>query len=98
MTSTSACAGGTRRAAGRPRDHPARLQQARELQGLTQTALARQVGVPLGDCAARDRSDAAEPAVLAALSGATDFPIAFFTRPSGPPCRWAPCASAPAPP
>ena len=41
---------------------PARLRQARELRGLTQTALARQVrGAPLGDRAARDGAHPAEP-------------------------------------
>jgi Zn-dependent peptidase ImmA (M78 family)/transcriptional regulator with XRE-family HTH domain len=64
---------------------PARLQQARELRGLTQTALARQVGVhPSAIAQLETGRMQPSPAVLAALSGATDFPIAFFTRPSGP--------------
>src|SRR4029453_5325739 len=64
---------------------PARLQQARELRGLTQTALARQVGVhPSAIAQLETGRMQPSPAVLAALSGATTFPIAFFPRPGGP--------------
>ena len=85
MTSTSACAGGTRRAAGRPRDHPRPPAAGPRARGLTQPPWPGRSGcTPRRLRSSRDRSDAAEPAVLAALSGATDFPIAFFTRPSGP--------------
>ena len=78
---------------------PARLRQARELRGLTQTALARQVHVhPSAIAQLETGRIQPSPAVLEALGRATGFPPAFFTRPSGPPCRRAPCASAPAPP
>jgi Zn-dependent peptidase ImmA (M78 family)/transcriptional regulator with XRE-family HTH domain len=65
---------------------PARLRQARELRGLTQTALARQVGVhPSAIAQLETGRIQPSPAVLDALSGATGFPPAFFTRPSGSP-------------
>jgi Zn-dependent peptidase ImmA (M78 family)/transcriptional regulator with XRE-family HTH domain len=65
---------------------PARLQQARELRGLTQTALARQVGVhPSAIAQLETGRMQPSPPVLDALSRATGFPPAFFTRPSGPP-------------
>ena len=65
---------------------PARLRQARELRGLTQTALARQVGVhPSAIAQLETGRIQPSPAVLDALSRATGFPPAFFTRPSGPP-------------
>jgi transcriptional regulator with XRE-family HTH domain len=64
---------------------PARLRQARELRGLTQTALARQVGVhPSAIAQLETGRIEPSPAVLDALSRATGFPPAFFTRPSGP--------------
>jgi Zn-dependent peptidase ImmA (M78 family)/transcriptional regulator with XRE-family HTH domain len=64
---------------------PTRLRQARELQGLTQTALARQVGVhPSAIAQLETGRMQPSPAVLDALSQATGFPPAFFTRPSGP--------------
>ena len=64
---------------------PDRLRQARELRGLTQTALARQVGVhPSAIAQLETGRIQPSPAVLDALSGATGFPPAFFTRPSGP--------------
>jgi Zn-dependent peptidase ImmA (M78 family)/transcriptional regulator with XRE-family HTH domain len=64
---------------------PARLRQARELRGLTQTALARQVGVhPSAIAQLETGRMQPSPAVLDALSRATGFPPAFFTRPSGP--------------
>jgi Zn-dependent peptidase ImmA (M78 family)/transcriptional regulator with XRE-family HTH domain len=65
---------------------PARLRQARELRGLTQTALARQVGVhPSAIAQLETGRIQPSPAALDALSRATGFPPAFFTRPSGPP-------------
>jgi Zn-dependent peptidase ImmA (M78 family)/transcriptional regulator with XRE-family HTH domain len=65
---------------------PARLRQARELRGLTQTALARQVGVhPSAIAQLETGRMQPSPAVLEALGRATGFPPAFFTRPSGPP-------------
>jgi Zn-dependent peptidase ImmA (M78 family) len=64
---------------------PARLRQARELRGLTQTALARQVGVhPSAIAQLETGRIQPSPAVLDALNRATGFPPAFFTRPSGP--------------
>jgi transcriptional regulator with XRE-family HTH domain len=64
---------------------PARLRQARELRGLTQTALARQVEVhPSAIAQIETGRIQSSPAVLNALSWATGFPPAFFTRPSGP--------------
>jgi Zn-dependent peptidase ImmA (M78 family)/transcriptional regulator with XRE-family HTH domain len=64
---------------------PARLRQARELRGLTQTALARQVGVhPSAIAQLETGRIQPSPAVLEALSQATGCPPAFFTRPSGP--------------
>jgi Zn-dependent peptidase ImmA (M78 family)/transcriptional regulator with XRE-family HTH domain len=64
---------------------PARLRQARELRGLTQTTLARQVGVhPSAIAQLETGRIQPSPAVLEALSRATGFPPAFFTRPSGP--------------
>jgi Zn-dependent peptidase ImmA (M78 family)/transcriptional regulator with XRE-family HTH domain len=64
---------------------PARLRQARELRGLTQTALAQQVGVhPSAIAQLETGRMQPSPAVLDALSRATGFPPAFFTRPSGP--------------
>jgi Zn-dependent peptidase ImmA (M78 family)/transcriptional regulator with XRE-family HTH domain len=65
---------------------PARLQQARELRGWTQTALARQVGVHQSAIAQLETGRIQpSPEVLDALGRATGFPPAFFTRPSGPP-------------
>jgi Zn-dependent peptidase ImmA (M78 family)/transcriptional regulator with XRE-family HTH domain len=64
---------------------PDRLRQARELRGLTQTALARQVGVhPSAIAQLETGRMQPSPEVLAAISRATGFPPAFFTRPSGP--------------
>jgi Zn-dependent peptidase ImmA (M78 family)/DNA-binding XRE family transcriptional regulator len=64
---------------------PARLQQARELRGWTQTALARQVGVHQSAIAQLETGRIQpSPGVLDAISRATGFPPAFFTRPSGP--------------
>ena len=64
---------------------PARLRQARELRGLTQIALAQQVGVHPSAIAQLETGRVQpSPAVLDALSGATGFPPAFFMRPSGP--------------
>jgi Zn-dependent peptidase ImmA (M78 family)/transcriptional regulator with XRE-family HTH domain len=64
---------------------PARLRQARELRGLTQTALARQVGVhPSAIAQLETGRIQPSPAVLGALGRAMGFPPAFFTRPSGP--------------
>lgn len=66
--------------------NPARLRQARELRGLTQTALAQQVGVhPSAIAQLETGRIQPSPPVLDALSRATGFPPAFFTRPSGPP-------------
>jgi Zn-dependent peptidase ImmA (M78 family)/transcriptional regulator with XRE-family HTH domain len=65
---------------------PARLRQARELRGLTQTALARQVHVhPSAIAQLETGRIQPSPEVLDALSRATGFPPTFFTRPSGPP-------------
>jgi Zn-dependent peptidase ImmA (M78 family)/transcriptional regulator with XRE-family HTH domain len=65
---------------------PDRLRQARELRGLTQTALARQVGVhPSAIAQLETGRIQPSPEVLDALSRATGFPPTFFTRPSGPP-------------
>jgi Zn-dependent peptidase ImmA (M78 family)/DNA-binding XRE family transcriptional regulator len=65
---------------------PDRLRQARELRGFTQTTLARQVGVhPSAIAQLETGRTQPSPAVLEALSRATGFPPAFFTRPSGPP-------------
>jgi Zn-dependent peptidase ImmA (M78 family)/transcriptional regulator with XRE-family HTH domain len=64
---------------------PDRLRQARELRGLTQTALARQVGVhPSAIAQLETGRMQPSPAVLDALSRATGCPPAFFTRPSEP--------------
>jgi Zn-dependent peptidase ImmA (M78 family)/transcriptional regulator with XRE-family HTH domain len=64
---------------------PARLRQARELRGLTQTALARQVGVhPSAIAQLETGRMQPSPEVLEALGRATGVPPAFFTRPSGP--------------
>jgi Zn-dependent peptidase ImmA (M78 family)/transcriptional regulator with XRE-family HTH domain len=64
---------------------PARLRQAREIRGLTQTALARQVGVhPSAIAQLETGRIQPSPPVLDALSRATGFPPTFFTRPSGP--------------
>jgi transcriptional regulator with XRE-family HTH domain len=64
---------------------PDRLRQARELRGLTQTALARQVGVH-PSAIAQLETGRIQPSleVLDALSRAMGFPLAFFRRPSGP--------------
>jgi Zn-dependent peptidase ImmA (M78 family)/transcriptional regulator with XRE-family HTH domain len=65
--------------------NPTRLQQAREVRGLTQTALARQVGVHQSAIAQLETGRMQpSPEVLGAISLATGFPPAFFTRPSGP--------------
>ena len=64
---------------------PARLRQARELRGLTQTALAQQVHVhPSAIAQLETGRMQPSPAVLDALGRATGCPPAFFTRPSGP--------------
>jgi transcriptional regulator with XRE-family HTH domain len=64
---------------------PTRLQQARELRGWTQTALAQQVGVHQSAIAQLETGlMQPSPEVLDAISRATGFPPAFFTRPSGP--------------
>jgi Zn-dependent peptidase ImmA (M78 family)/transcriptional regulator with XRE-family HTH domain len=66
--------------------NPARLQQARELSGRTQTALAQQVGVHQSAIAQLETGRMQpSPEVLDAIGRATGFPPAFFTRPSGPP-------------
>jgi transcriptional regulator with XRE-family HTH domain len=64
--------------------NPARMQQAREVRGFTQTALARQVGVHQSAIAQLE-TGRIQPSleVLDAISRATEFPLAFFTRPSG---------------
>jgi Zn-dependent peptidase ImmA (M78 family)/transcriptional regulator with XRE-family HTH domain len=65
--------------------NPARLRQARELHGWTQTALAQQVGVhPSAIAQLETGRIQPSPPVLDALSRATGFPPTFFTRPSGP--------------
>jgi Zn-dependent peptidase ImmA (M78 family)/transcriptional regulator with XRE-family HTH domain len=65
--------------------NPARLQQARELRGSTQTALAQQIGVHQSAIAQFEAGlTQPSPAVLAASSRHTGFLPAFFTRPSGP--------------
>jgi transcriptional regulator with XRE-family HTH domain len=65
--------------------NPARLQQAREVRGFTQTALARQVGVHQSAIAQLE-TGRIQPSleVLDGISRAMEFPLAFFTRPSGP--------------
>jgi transcriptional regulator with XRE-family HTH domain len=65
--------------------NPARLQQAREVRGFTQTVLTRQVGVHQSAIAQLE-TERIQPnlEVLDAISRATEFPLAFFTRPSGP--------------
>jgi Zn-dependent peptidase ImmA (M78 family)/DNA-binding XRE family transcriptional regulator len=64
---------------------PDRLRQARELRGLTQTALARQVGVhPSAIAQLETGRMQPRPEVLEALSRATGCPPAFFARPNGP--------------
>jgi Zn-dependent peptidase ImmA (M78 family)/transcriptional regulator with XRE-family HTH domain len=66
--------------------NPVRLQQARELRGWTQAALAQQVGVHQSAIAQLETGRIQpNPAVLDAISRGTGFPPAFFTRPSGPP-------------
>lgn len=65
--------------------NPTRLQQARELRGWTQTALARQVGVhPSAIAQLETGRIQPSPEVLDAIGRTTGFPVAFFTRPSGP--------------
>jgi Zn-dependent peptidase ImmA (M78 family)/transcriptional regulator with XRE-family HTH domain len=65
--------------------NPTHLQQAREIRGWTQTALARQVGVHQSAIAQLEAGRIQpSPEVLAAIGRATGFPPAFFTRPSGP--------------
>jgi Zn-dependent peptidase ImmA (M78 family)/DNA-binding XRE family transcriptional regulator len=65
--------------------NPTRLQQAREIRGWTQTALAQQVGVyPSAIAQLETGRIQPSPEVLDAISRATGFPPAFFTRPSGP--------------
>src|SRR4029077_8608981 len=65
--------------------NPTRLQQARELRGWTQTALAQQVGVHQSAMAQLETGRIQpSPEVLDAISRATGCPPAFFTRPSGP--------------
>ena len=65
--------------------NPARLQQAREVRGFTQTALARQIGVHQSAIAQFEAGRIQpSPPVLDAISRHTGFPRAFFTRPSGP--------------
>jgi transcriptional regulator with XRE-family HTH domain len=79
--------------------NPTRLQQARELRGWTQTALAQQVGVHQSAIAQFETGRIQpSPEVLDAISRATGFPPAFSPAPAGPPSPWAPCAFAPAPP
>jgi Zn-dependent peptidase ImmA (M78 family)/transcriptional regulator with XRE-family HTH domain len=64
---------------------PDRLRQARELRGLTQIVLARQVGVhPSAIAQLETGRMQPSPVVLDAISRATGFPPAFFTRPNGP--------------
>src|SRR5437016_3524410 len=65
--------------------NPTRLQQAREIRGWTQTALAQQVGVHQSAIAQLETGRMQpSPQVLDAIGRATGFPLAFFTRPSGP--------------
>jgi Zn-dependent peptidase ImmA (M78 family)/transcriptional regulator with XRE-family HTH domain len=65
--------------------NPARLRQARELRGWTQTALAQQVHVhPSAIAQLETGRIQPSPEVLGTLSRATGFPPTFFTRPSGP--------------
>jgi len=65
--------------------NPIRLQQAREIRGWTQTALAQEVGVHQSAIAQLETGRIQpSPEVLDAISRATGFPRAFFTRPSGP--------------
>jgi len=65
-----------------PMINPARLQQARELRGWTQTVLAQQVGVHQSAIAQLETGRMQpSPEVLDAISRATGFPPAFFTRP-----------------
>jgi Zn-dependent peptidase ImmA (M78 family)/DNA-binding XRE family transcriptional regulator len=65
--------------------NPARLQQARVVRGFTQTVLAQQVGVHQSAVAQLETGRIQpSPEVLDAISRATGFPLAFFTRPSGP--------------
>lgn len=59
--------------------NPIRLQQAREVRGCTQTALAQQVGVHQSAIVQLEVWQIQpSPEVLAAISRATDFPLAFF--------------------
>jgi transcriptional regulator with XRE-family HTH domain len=63
----------------------ARLQQARELRRWTQTVIAQQVGVHQSAIAQLEAGRMQpSPEVLDAISWATGFPRAFFTRPNGP--------------
>ncbi len=65
--------------------NPVRLQQARELRGWTQIALAWQVGVHPSAIAQLEAGRMQpSPEVLVAISQPTGFPPAFFTRPSRP--------------
>ena len=76
----------------------ARLQQARELRGWTQTVLAQQVGVHQSAIAQLETGRMQpSPEVLDAISWATGFPRASSRGPTGPPSPSAPCAFAPAP-
>ena len=59
--------------------NPIRLQQAREVRGCTQTALAQQVGVHQSAIVQLEVWQIQpSPEVLAEISRATDFPLAFF--------------------
>jgi len=65
--------------------NPARLQQAREVRGWTQTALAQLVGVHQSAIAQFESGRIQpSPEILAAIGRSTGFPLTFFTRPSGP--------------
>jgi Zn-dependent peptidase ImmA (M78 family)/transcriptional regulator with XRE-family HTH domain len=65
--------------------NPARLQQAREVRGWTQIALAQQVGVHQSAIAQFESGRIQpSPEILAAIGRSTGFPLTFFTRPSGP--------------